>query len=174
MNFKVASSAQLTAITRPGAQTLLCGGLLSLPLPRHLGGVKKKETGKSTAKRKLPIARKADGTAEPETTVPAVVDESTRVPSVPVVGVGASAGGLEAFTQLLTHLTPDTGFAFVLVQHLDPRHASILPAGTRGSRGGRSETERGACPSGRSKHCGLRWGTVAESAFGERWTAPPR
>ena len=127
MNFKVASSAQLPAITRPGAQTLPCGGLLSLPLPRHRGGVKKKETGKSTAKRKLPIARKADGTAEPETTVPAVVDESTRVPSVPVVGVGASAGGLEAFTQLLTHLTPDTGFAFVLVQHLDPRHASILP-----------------------------------------------
>ncbi len=126
MNFKVASSAQLPAITRPGAQTLPCGGLLSLPPPRHRGDVKKK-TDKSTAKRKLPIARKADGAAEPDTTVPAVVDESTRVPSVPVVGVGASAGGLEAFTQLLTHLIPDTGFAFVLVQHLDPRHASILP-----------------------------------------------
>src|SRR5260370_1314685 len=126
MNFKVAYSAQLPAITRPGAQTLPCGGLLSLPPPRHRWGVKK-ETDKSTAKRKLPIARKADGAAEPDTTVPAVVDESTRVPSVPVVGVGASAGGLEAFTQLLTHLIPDTGFAFVFVQHLDPRHASVLP-----------------------------------------------
>lgn len=44
----------------------------------------------------------------------------------PVVGIGASAGGLEAFTQLLKHLPNDTGMAFVLVQHLDPTHASAL------------------------------------------------
>ena len=44
----------------------------------------------------------------------------------PVVGIGASAGGLEASTQLLKHLPPDTGMAFVLVQHLDPTHASAL------------------------------------------------
>ena len=43
-----------------------------------------------------------------------------------IVGVGASAGGLEAFTQLLTHLPLDTGMAFVLVQHLDPDHESAL------------------------------------------------
>ena len=41
--------------------------------------------------------------------------------------MGASAGGLEAFTELLKHLPPEIGFAFVLVQHLDPRHASALP-----------------------------------------------
>ena len=45
----------------------------------------------------------------------------------PVVGVGASAGGLEAFTQLLSALPADTGMAFVLVQHLDPMHESLLP-----------------------------------------------
>ena len=44
----------------------------------------------------------------------------------PVVGVGASAGGLEAFTELLANLPDDTGMAFVLVQHLDPRHESNL------------------------------------------------
>ena len=44
----------------------------------------------------------------------------------PVVGIGASAGGLEAFTKLLKHLPNDTGMAFVLVQHLDPTHASAL------------------------------------------------
>jgi two-component system CheB/CheR fusion protein len=44
----------------------------------------------------------------------------------PVVGIGASAGGLEAFTQFLEHLPLDTGMAFVLVQHLDPTHESIL------------------------------------------------
>ncbi len=46
---------------------------------------------------------------------------------VAVVGVGASAGGLEAFKQLLKHLRVDTGMAFVLVMHLDPKHESILP-----------------------------------------------
>jgi two-component system CheB/CheR fusion protein len=45
----------------------------------------------------------------------------------PIVGIGASAGGLEAFTELLRHLPSDTGMAFVLVQHLDPKHASVLP-----------------------------------------------
>ena len=44
----------------------------------------------------------------------------------PIVGVGASAGGLEAFSQLLEHLPGDTGMAYVLVQHLDPQHASLL------------------------------------------------
>ena len=43
-----------------------------------------------------------------------------------IVGIGASAGGLEAFTQLLAHLPLDTGMAFVLVQHLDPDHESAL------------------------------------------------
>jgi two-component system, chemotaxis family, CheB/CheR fusion protein len=43
-----------------------------------------------------------------------------------VVGVGASAGGLEAFTELLSNLTSDTGLAFVLIQHLDPAHQSHL------------------------------------------------
>jgi two-component system, chemotaxis family, CheB/CheR fusion protein len=44
----------------------------------------------------------------------------------PVVGIGASAGGLEAFRQLLSHLPIDTGMAFVLIQHLDPHQKSLL------------------------------------------------
>jgi len=46
----------------------------------------------------------------------------------PVVGVGASAGGMEALTRLLEKLPANTGMAFVLVQHLDPTHESILAA----------------------------------------------
>jgi two-component system CheB/CheR fusion protein len=42
------------------------------------------------------------------------------------VGVGASAGGLEAFQQLLKHLPTTTGMAFVFVQHLAPRYESML------------------------------------------------
>jgi len=45
----------------------------------------------------------------------------------PIVGVGASAGGLGAYSKLLKALPVDTGMGFVLVQHLDPKHASMLP-----------------------------------------------
>jgi len=44
----------------------------------------------------------------------------------PIVGIGASAGGLEAFSELLRQLPLKTGMAFVLVQHLDPKHSSDL------------------------------------------------
>jgi two-component system CheB/CheR fusion protein len=43
-----------------------------------------------------------------------------------VVGVGASAGGLEAFERLFRLLPPDLGFAYVVAQHLDPEHESLL------------------------------------------------
>ncbi len=44
-----------------------------------------------------------------------------------IVGLGASAGGLEAFEQFFTRMPPESGMAFVLVQHLAPDHASLLP-----------------------------------------------
>jgi two-component system CheB/CheR fusion protein len=44
----------------------------------------------------------------------------------PIVGMGASAGGLEAFTELLKHLPIDTGMGFVLIQHLSPDKKSLL------------------------------------------------
>lgn len=44
----------------------------------------------------------------------------------PIVGIGASAGGLEAFSDLLRHLPEKAGMAYVLVQHLDPRLSSGL------------------------------------------------
>ncbi len=44
----------------------------------------------------------------------------------PIVGIAASAGGLEAFIELLTYLPIDTGMAFVLIQHLAPDHKSLL------------------------------------------------
>ncbi len=44
----------------------------------------------------------------------------------PIVGIGASAGGLEAFEQFFRNVPSDTGMAFVLVSHLDPDHSSML------------------------------------------------
>ena len=51
-------------------------------------------------------------------------EDHTRI--FPIVGIGASAGGLEAFTDLLKHLPTDTGMAFILIQHLHPDYPSAL------------------------------------------------
>src|SRR5262245_1543928 len=51
----------------------------------------------------------------------------TTSPASPlIVGIGASAGGLNAFKTFFTHMPADSGMAFVLVQHLDPHHKSML------------------------------------------------
>ena len=47
--------------------------------------------------------------------------------SFPVVGIGASAGGLAAFKKLLKATPDDPGMAYLFVQHLDPDHESLLP-----------------------------------------------
>ena len=49
------------------------------------------------------------------------------VQNFPIVGIGASAGGLDAFKRLLKAIPESSGMAYVLVQHLDPSHESILP-----------------------------------------------
>jgi two-component system, chemotaxis family, CheB/CheR fusion protein len=51
---------------------------------------------------------------------------SRRRPPSLVVGIGASAGGLAAFRSFFDNMPADTGMAFVLVQHLDPDHKSML------------------------------------------------
>src|SRR5258706_9210480 len=45
----------------------------------------------------------------------------------PLVAIGASAGGLEVFQQFFARIPPETGFAFVLIQHLDPNHETVIP-----------------------------------------------
>lgn len=75
--------------------------------------------------RKGRVPRELDAApAVAATDAPAVPDEHSE--HFPIVGIGASAGGLDAFTQLLHALPFDTGMAFVVVQHLDPKHASML------------------------------------------------
>jgi two-component system CheB/CheR fusion protein len=61
----------------------------------------------------------------PESIAPNLESENEN-PSFCLVGIGASAGGLEAFTQFLGALPTDTGMAFVLLQHLEPNHTSLL------------------------------------------------
>ena len=61
-----------------------------------------------------------------EVAPPAISSAETRGNLFPIVGVGASAGGLEAFTAFLKHLPSDSGMVFVLIQHLDPHQHSQL------------------------------------------------
>ena len=70
------------------------------------------------------VSRPAESTQRKSEEVP--VSEQTSDESFPIVGIGASAGGLEAFTQLLRELPSDVNMALVLVQHLDPTYKSML------------------------------------------------
>ncbi len=60
-----------------------------------------------------------------------LLKKSAPQPAVPppffIVGLGASAGGLEALEKFFSHLPADTGLAFVVVTHLHPGHVSLLP-----------------------------------------------
>ncbi|MEP7258419.1 MAG: chemotaxis protein CheB [Flavitalea sp.] len=61
--------------------------------------------------------------------MPKATSDKAKIPSdnlFPVVGIGASAGGLDAFKKLLTAIPESSGMAYILVQHLDPSHESIL------------------------------------------------
>src|SRR5215472_12405820 len=87
------------------------------------------------AERRLVKKRHESATKEKHISQPAkstkpktaqVMGKDTSEESFSVVGIGASAGGLEAFTQLLRELPSDTNVALVLVQHLDPTYKSML------------------------------------------------
>jgi len=76
----------------------------------------------------IPAARKRNAAPRRRRVAPKVGAKSqAQGPVRWIVGIGASAGGLEAFSQLLEALATDTGMAFVLVQHLAPSHKSLLP-----------------------------------------------
>lgn len=54
------------------------------------------------------------------------MNRKTADPAGCIVGIGASAGGLEALRLLLEHLDPDTSMAYIIVQHLSPDYKSLL------------------------------------------------
>lgn len=52
---------------------------------------------------------------------------NSRVLQFPIVGIGASAGGLEALELFFKHMPPASGMAFVVIQHLDPNYKGMMP-----------------------------------------------
>ncbi len=99
----------------------------TLPTPDIAGTAVSAEQDAAALKAAKPTETMASSatTADsgPETGEP---ERSAQAPFSPVVGVGASAGGLAALEKLFTAMPPDTGAAFVIVQHLDTDHKSLL------------------------------------------------
>ncbi len=73
-------------------------------------------TKPSPDKKPVPAPKKASA---------ALVGDSRRTP-FPIVGIGASAGGLEALEGFLARVPPGSGMAYVVIQHLDPNHKAIM------------------------------------------------
>ena len=91
--------------------------------------VKKRGTTQTSPR---PTSRKKAGgpTQSPSATVAPKAKLATAPdiqPGFPIVGIGASAGGLEALEKFFKVMPPRAGIGFVLVVHLDPTHISILP-----------------------------------------------
>ncbi|HEY7086609.1 MAG TPA: chemotaxis protein CheB [Tepidisphaeraceae bacterium] len=108
---------------------------------------KRKRSAKA-ARRPKPVSRKIKGHPTTPQVEPVTPDDAPRLDpahievdltvadqppptaaeiGLTIVGVGASAGGLDACSQLLQSLSQHTGMAFVIVQHLAPKHESVLP-----------------------------------------------
>jgi chemotaxis methyl-accepting protein methylase/PAS domain-containing protein len=68
-----------------------------------------------------------DGQSEPVKTQQEETPMGPERISFPIVALGASAGGLEALEQFLSHVPARSGIAFVIIQHLDPTHKGIMP-----------------------------------------------
>ncbi len=89
--------------------------------------------GDRVLKKRGSVAIDSTGAPENQATTgrgPRLSAPAEPAPAMPdrlsIVGIGASAGGLEAFEHFFRQMPADSGLAFVLVQHLDPSHASIL------------------------------------------------
>ena len=88
----------------------------------------KRSSSKTNSKKDKPRAKKkrATKTADAAVAVAGSEAEEGRHDECVVVGIGASAGGLEAYKHFLREMPVDSGVALVLVQHLDPTHESLM------------------------------------------------
>jgi len=76
------------------------------------------------------MAIKKAGITKIQKVIPGLVktrQTNAILPEFPIVGIGASAGGLEALEQFFGNMPRETGMAFVVIQHLDPNHVGIMP-----------------------------------------------
>ncbi|MGZ8423321.1 MAG: chemotaxis protein CheB, partial [Nitrospira sp.] len=88
---------------------------------------KKRATAKTLAKGKAvkpgPVAAPT-----PPVETPILAAPPSEPPGCPIVGIGASAGGLEALQAFFRHMPPSSGMAFLVISHQHPGHLSLLPS----------------------------------------------
>ncbi len=102
------------------------------PSKRQRAWPSRRAVNRSATTSRKPRVRQAPASQLPNEppTEGATVAEPVRAPrqaSFPIVGLGASAGGLEALEEFFKHTPPDSGMAFVVVTHQHPGHTSLLP-----------------------------------------------
>ncbi len=83
------------------------------------------EAGIDEASRVLPVTTPS-ASGSPEDALDPDEAPPSEGPAFPVVGIGASSGGVEALELFFGAVPPNSGIAFIVVQHLDPTHESIL------------------------------------------------
>src|SRR5476651_440197 len=77
-------------------------------------------------KKKSPAARRSKKPVKVARAKSSAAPASPATARFPIVGIGASAGGLEALDQFFGHVPKQSGLGFVVVQHLDPSRKGIL------------------------------------------------
>jgi two-component system CheB/CheR fusion protein len=98
----------------------------STPLTNKKKSVSKKENPTQLLKGEKGEPKQKPDNLKVQSQIPLLLEGGIVVNPFPVVAIGASAGGLEAITQLLQNLSPNTGMAYIYVQHLSPDHKSLL------------------------------------------------
>ena len=88
---------------------------------------KRAASAKTRAKHKAPKQRLVKATLPPTTPAPSL-DLPVELPGFLIVGIGASAGGLEAMEEFFQHMPPNSGIAFVVISHQHAGHVSLLPS----------------------------------------------
>ena len=98
----------------------------STPLSNKKKSVSIKEIPTQSLKGEKGEPKQKPDNLKVQSQIPPLPEDGIVVNPFPVVAIGASAGGLEAITQLLQNLSPNTGMAYIYVQHLSPDHKSLL------------------------------------------------
>src|SRR5262245_53791327 len=96
---------------------------------RKSSGVRRQTKLRLTKPQPRPAAASAPEQSPPDDPAHTTDGDERTKPSatLTVLAVGASAGGLDAFSQILENLPAQSNVAFVFVQHLSPQHESALP-----------------------------------------------
>src|SRR5690349_6834943 len=110
----------------PG-RTAMCrpDGSAVLDAARELAYGEAQLTGMTKLRDKTGVAPRNRKSGRRKSTPPSSPPAEPERRRCPVVGIGASAGGLAASEAFFRAMAPDSGVAFVLIQHLDPTHESL-------------------------------------------------